>query len=51
MSSVFRGHVAVLRPRAKPFRSRSMGLCLEGHHPFRSKCDNCERRGLQGNFT
>jgi hypothetical protein len=28
MSTSFRDHVAAVRPRGEPFRSRSMGLCL-----------------------
>ena len=36
MSSLFRDYVASVRPRGEPSRSRSMVLCLAGHHPVLS---------------
>jgi len=37
MSSLVSGHLKLLPPRVEPFRARSMGLCLVGHPPVRSR--------------
>src|SRR5512145_446421 len=47
MSSLFRDYVASVRPRGEPFRSRSMVLCLTGHHPVLSIGGNARRQGLK----
>ncbi len=51
MSSKMRDYLACLRPRAEPFRARSMGLWLVGHHPILSKGDNPKRLGLKRPFA
>jgi hypothetical protein len=48
MSSLFRDYVASVRPRGEPFRSRSVVLCLAGHHPVLS---NARRQGLKTTFA
>src|SRR5512145_493144 len=50
MSSLFRDYVASVRPRGEPFRSRSMVLCLAGHHPVLSIGGNARRQGLKTNL-
>jgi hypothetical protein len=47
MSSLFRDYVASVRPRGEPCRSRSMVLCLAGHHPVLSIGGNARRQGLK----
>src|SRR5512134_99565 len=51
MSSLFRDYVARVRPRGEPFRSRSMVLCLAGHHPVLSIGGNARRQGLKTTFA
>jgi hypothetical protein len=51
MSSLFRDYVASVRPRGEPFRSRSMVLCLAGHHPVLSIGGNARRQGLKTTFA
>jgi hypothetical protein len=51
MSSLFRDYVASVRPRGKPFRSRSMVLCLAGHCPVLSLGRNARRQGLKTIFA
>jgi hypothetical protein len=51
MSSLFRDYVASVRPRVEPFRSRSMVLCLAGHHPVLSIGGNARRQGLKTTFA
>jgi hypothetical protein len=51
MSSLFRDYVASVRPRGEPFRSRSMVLCLAGHHPILSIGGNARRQGLKTTFA
>jgi hypothetical protein len=51
MSSLFRGYVASVRPRGKPFRSRSMVLCFAGHRPVLSRGRNARRQGLKTTFA
>jgi hypothetical protein len=51
MSSLFRDYVASVRPRGKPFRSRSMVLCLAGHRPVLSLGRNARRQGLKTTFA
>jgi hypothetical protein len=51
MSSLFRDYVASVRPRGEPFRSRSMVLCLVGHHPVLSIGGNARRQGLKTTFA
>ena len=36
--------------RTEPFRSRSIGLCLLGHHPLLSMGENIQRLGLKVTF-
>ncbi len=38
-------------PRAEPFRARSMGMYLVGHHPVRSKGGDLHRPGLNATST
>jgi hypothetical protein len=51
MSSLFRDYVASVRPRGKPFRSRSMVLCLAGHRPVLFLGRNARRQGLKTTFA
>jgi hypothetical protein len=51
MSSLFRDYVASVRPRGEPFRSRSMVLCLAGHHPVLSIGGNARRQSLKTTFA
>jgi hypothetical protein len=51
MSSLFRDYVASVRPRGEPFRSRSMVVCLAGHHPVLSIGGNARRQGLKTTFA
>jgi hypothetical protein len=50
MRSLFRDYVASVRPRGEPFRSRSMVLCLAGHHPVLSISGNARRQGHENNL-
>ena len=50
MSPLFRDHVAAPRPKAKPFRSRSMVLCLDGPPPRPLRGDNNLHLGLKNNL-
>ncbi len=50
MSSLVAGHVTYLSsPRAEPFRERSIGLCLVGHHPVLSRGDYFHDPGHNAN--
>src|SRR5512134_3240704 len=51
MSSLFRDYVASVRPRGEPFRSRSMVVCLAGHHTVLSIGGNARRQGLKTTFA
>jgi hypothetical protein len=50
MSSLFGDYVASVRPRGEPFRSRSMVLCLAGHHPVLSIGGKCPPAGPENNL-
>jgi len=50
MSPLFRDHVAGSRPKAKPFRSRSMVLGLDGPPPRPLRGDNNLHLGLKNNL-
>jgi hypothetical protein len=52
MSSLVAGHVAYLgSPRSEPFRARSIGLCLVGHHPVLSSGGYSHCTGQNATFT
>lgn len=50
MSSLGSRHLMSIGARHEPFRARSMGLCLVGHHPVLPKSGDSYSLGLKETF-